>query len=108
MMGKKAWSGNGDKNRTGREEREEVESRQREPGGNGGRSCSAVAWKLGSSLERNRCRLSFNPWGIHQGDRVVYLGVSVSAQGEIEEVETENTGVDLHAKRVWGFTSTPF
>ncbi len=39
---------------------------------------------------------------------MVYLGVSVSAQGEIKEVETENTGVDLHAKRVWGFTSTPF
>ncbi len=64
-------------------------SRQREPGGNGGRSRGAVAWKLGSSLERNRCSLSFNPWGIHQGDRVVSLGVSVSAQGEIEEVETE-------------------
>ncbi len=68
MMGKKAWAGNGDKNRTGREKK------GREPGGNGGSELRCSCMELGSSLERNRCRLSFNPWGIHQGDRVGIFG----------------------------------
>ncbi len=34
---------------------------------------------------------------------LVSLDVSVSAQGEVEAVETECTGVHQHAERVWGF-----
>ncbi len=99
--GKKAWSGNGDKNRTGREEKRRRSSHGRErAGGNGG---SELRGNWGR-LWRRTVVVWVSILGEYTREIVlVSLDVSVSAQGEIEAIETENTGVDLHAKRVWGF-----
>ncbi len=61
MMGEKAWAGNGDKNRTGREKREEVDSRQREPGGNGGSELRCSCIEIGIVFGEEPLSFEFTP-----------------------------------------------